>query len=135
MPLVEWKALSSVERQAHILESRDSGRVTRLDNSRQMAEAGKQVRPYSSMRRIRNGKLVVQILTRSRSQSQAVTTQSYGLPDRWHQRAKGALDIQGCSHVSLHRLEAPLLLQSLWLSCIPEISPPTGFLLAAGSWM
>lgn len=40
----EWKAISSVERRAHILESSDSGKVTRMDNSRQMAEAGKKVR-------------------------------------------------------------------------------------------
>lgn len=32
---------------AHILESRGSGKVMGVDNSKQMAEAEQQVRPYS----------------------------------------------------------------------------------------
>lgn len=73
-------------------------------------------------------------LSGSGSQSRAVTTQSYALTDSWDQRAEGSIG-RGPPCVSLHSLGAPLLLQSPWLSCIPEISPPTGFPVAAGSRM
>lgn len=62
----EWKAVSSQERRAYILESRDSGKVMRMDNSRQMAEVEKQVRHYSSVRKMRNGKWAVQFFIRKR---------------------------------------------------------------------
>lgn len=115
------------------LESRDSGKVTRMDNSRQMAEAEKQVRHYGSMRKMRNGKIAVRFFIKKQ-----VTVTRYCNTVMCPCRQVGS-ESRG-EHwtwlsLSLHTLVAPLLLQSPWLSCIPEISPPTGFLFAAGSRM
>lgn len=81
----EGKALSSVERRAHILESRDSGKVIRMDNSRQMAEAGKQVRHSSSVRKMRNGKRAVQF-----SIKKQVTATSCDSTVMWPHRQVGS---------------------------------------------